>query len=360
MDLNLMTPINQLGYGIAGLNICKSLSKMCNVSLFPMGPVDLAIREDVQPLQEAAMRSQKLNFDAPCLKIWHQHDLAQFVGRGLRIGFPFFELDVFKDMEKHHLNNLDALFVASEWAKKICLNNLTLPEEKIFVVPLGVNSDIFSPAKDSTDNKTIFFNCGKWEVRKGHDVLVELFNFSFNEEDDVELWLMCSNPFLSPEQTTEWERLYKTSKLGNKIKILPRAKTQVEVYNTMSKVDCGIFPSRAEGWNLELLELMSCGKNVIATNYSAHTEFCNKENCFLVDIDETEAAYDGKWFLGDGNWAKISDKAFKSFVNHMKNVHEMKQSHSLEKNNNGIQTAERFSWDESARKILHHVQLISE
>ena len=66
----------------------------------------------------------------------------------------------------------------------------------------------------------------------------------------------------------------------------------------MSKVDVGIFPSRAEGWNLEILELMSCGKHIITTNYSAHTEFCNKENALLVDIDELETAYDGKWFLG--------------------------------------------------------------
>lgn len=358
MDLNLMTPINQLGYGIAGLNLCKSLTKMSNVSLFPMGPVDVAIKEDVEPLQQAAMRSQKLNFDAPTLKVWHQNDMAQFVGRGLRIGFPFFELDVFNDLEKHHLNHLDALFVASEWAKKIAVSNLSLPEEKIYVVPLGVNTDIFSPAENNPDNKTIFFNCGKWEVRKGHDALVEIFNFSFDPSDNVELWMMCTNPFLKPEQTLEWENMYKRSKLGNKIKLLPRAKTQAEVYNIMANVDCGVFPSRAEGWNLELLEMMACGKNVIATNYSAHTEFCNSENCFLVDINQTEKAFDGKWFLGDGNWAKIDDTAFNTFADHMRRIHKMKQSHSLERNNNGIQTAERFSWDESARKILNHVQHI--
>ena len=50
--------------------------------------------------------------------------------------------------------------------------------------------------------------------------------------------------------------------------------------------DCGLFPARAEGWNLELLEMMACGKQVIATNYSAHTEFCTKENSILIESDE--------------------------------------------------------------------------
>ena len=54
----------------------------------------------------------------------------------------------------------------------------------------------------------------------------------------------------------------------------------------MSQVDCGVFPSRAEGRNLELLEMMSAGKHVITTDYSAHTEFCTKDNAGLVPITD--------------------------------------------------------------------------
>ena len=53
----------------------------------------------------------------------------------------------------------------------------------------------------------------------------------------------------------KWKNLYIDSKNGHKVRFIDRAKTQEEVYNIMAKVDCGIFPSRAEGWNLELLEL---------------------------------------------------------------------------------------------------------
>ena len=69
-----------------------------------------------------------------------------------------------------------------------------------------------------------------------------------------------------------------------------------------------MFPSLAEGWNLEALEMMACGKQVIITDFSAHTEFCTKENADLVSISDTEPAFDGKWFFGQGNWAKIGEK----------------------------------------------------
>ena len=59
------------------------------------------------------------DFDAPCIRIWHQDDMSQFVGRGPKIGFPIFELNKFNKKESYHLSNVDKLFVCSEWAKNI-------------------------------------------------------------------------------------------------------------------------------------------------------------------------------------------------------------------------------------------------
>lgn len=358
MNINLITPINQLGYGIAGLNILKSLSLLSNVSLFPIGPVQITNKENSDIAKQSLLNAKMPDFNAPCIRIWHQHDMSQFVGRGKKIGFPFFELNVFTTQEKHHLNSVDQLFVCSSWAKDICLDQLQLTEDQINVIPLGVDSQIFHPNNyefTSPNPNTVFFNCGKWEVRKGHDILVEIFNEAFEENDNVELWMMCHNPFLNENDQNEWVNLYSKSKLGSKIKFIPRANTQEEVYNIMSEIDCGVFPSRAEGWNLELLELMSCGKNVITTNYSAHKEFCNNTNSYLVDITEQETAYDGKWFHGNGEWAKINEDAKNQFITHLRSIHNLKQQNKLNINQHGIVTAQYFSWDHAARKIINYV-----
>lgn len=353
--INIISPINQLGYGITGLNIVKSLSKIEDVALWPISQPQVTNQNDANIVNQAIKNSHFFDYEASCIRIWHQHDMAQFVGRGKRIGFPIFELDKFSDVEKHNLSYLDKIFVCSSWAKKVILKNIDVLEHNVNVIPLGVDCSIFKPCNINSGGPTIFFNCGKWEVRKGHDILVKMFNEAFDEKDDVQLWLMCDNPFLSEEETKYWQNLYYTSKLGSKIRIFSRVHTQEQVYNIMSQVDCGIFPSRAEGWNLELLELMSCGKMVITTDYSAHTEFCNKNNSMLVPILENEKAVDNKWFFGQGNWAKITSNEILLFIEHMKQVHAKKQANLLTINNAGIQTAQQFTWQNTAREILNHV-----
>ena len=119
----------------------------------------------------------------------------------------------------------------------------------------------------------------------------------------------------------------------------------------MAHADCGIFPSRAEGWNLELLEMLACGKQVITTNYSAHTAFCNQDNALLVDINEKEVSFDGKWFNGKyGSWAKIGGKEKEQFVDHLKHVHNNKKH-----NRKGVETAEKFNWSNTAKCIINNV-----
>lgn len=347
--INLMCPINNLGYGVAGLNIYKNLKKLTDTSLFILGQPEVYTQEDHKSVKMGLKRATVWDNNAPCVKIWHQFDMAQFVGKGKRIGFPFFELNKFSDLEKHNLNSLDCVFVTSDWAKDIILSETNVKE--VGVIPLGVNSDIFKPQEHEYKEKTIFFNCGKWEIRKGHDILFKLFNKAFDKSDNVELWMMCNNPFLPEEEQKAWIDMYKTSNLGDKIKIIPRVKTHEEVYNIMTKIDCGIFPSRAEGWNLELLETMSIGKQVITTNYSAHTQFCNSNNSHLVEIEEQEVAYDGKWFTQNlGSWAKINDAQEEQFIDHMRNVH-----HNKKNNIAGIETGKQFTWQQSARSMLNYV-----
>ena len=270
------------------------------------------------------------------------------------MGFPIFELG--RQSRNYHLNSVDRLFVCSQWAKNIILERTRHTDETVRVVPLGVDLDIFKPAPPNNESTTIFFNCGKWEVRKGHPVLANAFNKAFTESDNVELWMMCENPFLSPDQAKQWKNLFKHSPLGHKIRFIPRVKTHKEVYNIMSSVDCGVFPSRGEGWNLELLEMMACGKQVIATNYSAHTEFCNDNNTRLIDIDSLEMAFDGVWFDGEkGSWASFTQNSYDQLISHLRATHEDKQSGKSLVNINGIETAQAFNWGNTTKEVLHNV-----
>lgn len=353
MNINLVSPINNLGYGITGVNLVNALMELGHeVSLFPIGNpmADIKYRDSVN---EALQNGLMPEFAAPCIRLWHQFDMSMFVGKGPKVGFPIFELDTLTEKEVHHLQHLNGIFVCSSWAKNVIINNVkTMDPNSIAVIPLGVDSEYFFE-QESERQETIFFNCGKWEVRKGHDVLVEAFNRAFEEDDNVELWMMCENPFLSEIESYEWDRMYKTSKLGNKIRLIPRQDEQVGVSDIMRMTDCGVFPSRGEGWNLELLEMMACGKHVIATNNTGHTEFVNDENCMLIDCSYSEVAMDGKWFSGQGNWSVVGEPQIEQMVEHMREIHRTKQGGGLGLNKAGVETASHYSWHRTAEAIVN-------
>lgn len=355
--LNLVAPINNLGYGIAGYNIAKNLIKLDNrVTLYPISQPETF--DNMMEINRGINNQFLLRKDFPCVKIWHQHDLFSSIGKGKYFGFPIFELTEFSEIEKISMKHCDALFVCSQWAKDIIVNNDIFPENNVHIIPLGVDMDIFKHNPNAPKRKsTVFLNCGKWEKRKGHDILVECFNNAFDINDDVELWMMCDNPFIG-NLNTEWQNLYKKSKLGHKIKLIPRQNTQNDLYNIIVQSDCGVFPARAEGWNLELLEMMACGKMVIATNYSAHTQFCNDNNCMLVDINNMETAFDGVFFSGKyGTWAEIAEPQKEQIISHMRLAHKKKQSGEDIINKAGIETAKQFSWSSSAKEILNAIRL---
>lgn len=357
MNINLMVPINDLGYGVAGFNILRELiQRNHEVALFPLGPV-IADQKYGDMLTKAWQLQDYFDYKAPSIRIFHQNKLAESIGKGQRIGFPIFELNKFTDTEKNHLSSCDKLLVCSRWAKTVIEENgIRVPT---FVVPLGVDREIFKPVNTQQWPETRFINIGKWEDRKGHDILGEAFCRAFTAEDNVKLMMHCFNPFLKPEQAKVWENLYANTHMGDKISAsVNRGGPHAVVADLLNQVDCAVFPSKAEGWNLELLEAMSCGKHCIATFYSGHTEFINPNNCHLIDINEKELAFDTYgWFKGQGEWAKIGEPQIEQLIQYMRKIHELKQNNKLPTNHVGIETAQQFSWQNTVSKLLEAIDV---
>lgn len=339
--LNIICPINKLGYGGASYNIVRELDKLTYVHLTILGQRD----QESSVIDSCVARPHFK--DAPCLRIYHQFALKEFIGKGKHVGFPIFELDTFTDVEKHHLNSVDELFVCSDWAKSIVeQNGIQTP---VKVVPLGIDPAVFNVSRSKPQrDKTIFFTCGKWEVRKGHPELAEAFHRAFKHDDKVELWLMCNNPFYQEHITNQFKNMFVRGPMGHKVVFIPRVESHLQVAKIMGQAHVGVFPAKAEGWNLELLEMMAIGKPVITTNYSGHTQFANKENSCLIQPTGLQQARDGIWFNGQGNWCTFN---VDDLVEAMKSYHDMNMNGNLAINNNGIATADKFTWENTAKKI---------
>lgn len=347
MALNLNFPLNVLSYGVCGFNILRELYELApDISLFPIGRLEVP-PDHSNLVGKCLQNAQKFDFNAPTIRLFHQFSLAESVGRGERIGFPIFELDKFNEIEEHHLKSCDRIFVPSKWAQGVIWNaNLGVPCE---VVPLGVDTSIFWPSQYNNQNreKYVFLNCAKIEYRKGHDILPELFSAAFSPSDPVELWMMPHNFFVNAQEKKEWYDMFKNCTFGPNIRILDWVDSQSQVVDLMHTADCGIFPSRAEGFCLPALEMLACNKPIIITNYSGPTEYCNESNAKLINVQSREPAIDGKWFFGQGEWAAVQEN-FDEWVDTIRNF----AYNKVRGNPSGVQTAHQFSWANTAKRII--------
>ena len=356
--INLNVPINSLGYGVVVYNVWKQLNSLndkLDLTLWPIPdvqnivpPVELSEEETYQ-LRIDINKQSNLQNDATCLKIWHENQLEYRVGKGKFIAWPFFEVNKLDNRRLTHLKSADEIIVSSEWAKDILYNMPNWTSPAVHVVECGVDREIFNETGSlNNTEKCIFFNCGKWEVRKGHDVLHKAFKDAFSSNENVELWMMTHNPFLNEQEKVYWESLYEDSRIKN----IQRVQYQHQLSEIMKQTYCGVFPAKSEGWNLEALEMMACGKQVIITDYSAHTQFCNVQNSKLIDITEEEPAYDAKWFTGDnGTWASLEGSSYEQLVQHLRDVYEQWKT-KPEINQSGIETSKNLSWQKTAEKLL--------
>jgi hypothetical protein len=355
MHLIINGSISNTGYGIATKYITTELDKLgVEITLIPKGPLGVNRPEELTCFQPMVDRITSCNLNAPFLKIWHQHDLLEHVGKGPYIGWPIFELDEFNAVEKIHLTAPDELIVCSKWAQTV-VNKDTQRFASTF--PLGVDTTIFCPAlQENKAGEYVFFNTGKWEKRKGHDIIGRCFDKAFTMKDKVKLRMANYNVFIGQDGNFKWINQYRQLKLASKIEFIGPLSSHRDIAAFIQEADCGVFPARAEGWNMELLESMACGKPVITTNYSAHTEYCTKENAYLIEPQNgLEIAQDGAFFKsGVGSWMTLDYEEEEQLIEHMRYCYKNRPANTA-----GVETAEQLTWGKIASKLLLYLQNLS-
>ncbi len=193
-----------------------------------------------------------------------------------------------------------------------------VPREKIKIVPLGVDTNYFDP--EQTPPMQIpgvkgfnFLSIFQWTKRKGWDILLKAYLQAFTQADDVAL--VIRSYYRSGQEVETRIREY-ISGLGYDVARIPRisvisqpitAKHMPALYKAC---DAFVLPTRGEGWGLPYLEAMAMGLPVIGARFSAHLDFMNDENSYLIDnlglepVDEDQAQ-DSPLYKG-ASWGKPS------------------------------------------------------
>jgi glycosyltransferase involved in cell wall biosynthesis len=372
---NLYCPINNMGYGIVSKAIITTLlSKQFNdFHLAPIGQIQLDSQLEV-PMINAQLQVPWTR-SAPSVAIWHEFDLNKFSSNKL-LAFPFFETTGFTAGSLNYLNQMDGILVLSSWAKKVVEDNL-LNKIPVHVIQ-GASNFLDNEAVRSVPKNNVFtfVNVGKLEKRKGHLELISAYIDVFKDRKaDTRLICHCFSSFEQNFVNTMHQilnslglRVYGSSTIkdsiigvnGNAIVEIPRGPVaKQEVFQLYKFCHMGVFPSKAEGWNLPLMEAIKTGTPCIASNYSAHTEYLTEEYGYPQDLllnkYSMERAADGKFFNGDrGDWAVMDMAELKE-----KMLYSYENYEQVSKNFDNTKIKEHFTWDNTVNQLLNVIELYS-
>lgn len=215
------------------------------------------------------------------------HDLNPMTGdRGkITVGYTFFESEL-GPFALENSRRYDLIFCGSTWCKE------RLAERGIHNVEVliqGVDRSIFHDgpkAKVSTGPR--IFTGGKFEHRKGQDLVIRAFRNLLESEPNAHLVCAWHNPWpgliftlmtqiAMPESASNqvelFERILELNGIPrHNFTVLPEL-TQEQLAEAMRSTDFGVFPNRCEGGtNLVMMEYAACGRLVVANDLTGHAD----------------------------------------------------------------------------------------
>lgn len=232
-------------------------------------------------------------------------------------GYTFFEEEL-NEISVRNAKKYDLVLAGSTWCRDRMLEKGILNCD---VLLQGIDPKLFYPIENQkSGDRFVIFSGGKFELRKGQDLVLRAVKVLQDKYRDVyllncwyNLWprsvsQMTNSPYIafSYHENEPWidtmQRTYRDNGLDPDrvitLELVPHHKQRALFQQT----DIGVFPNRCEGGtNLVLMEYMACAKPVIASNTSGHKDIITKNNALLlnhlkeIQIRNNEGALTARW-----------------------------------------------------------------
>ncbi|NUM36247.1 MAG: glycosyltransferase family 4 protein [Candidatus Brocadiae bacterium] len=245
---------------------------------------------------------------------------------------------IFKDNLLRSCRYTDLITTVSEYSKKEIVEFLQIPESKVCVIPAGVDRNIFYPKKDSHTKERIqkkykipgdfVLYLGTLEPRKNIPFLLKCFHAVIQKEKNLFLVLAGQKGW----QYEKIEECLQHLGLQNRT-IFPGYIQQEDIVSLYSSATIFLFPSLYEGFGIPPLEAMACGTPVIASNASSLPEILGDAAILVSPDNIQEMEFQIQRLLSDSS---------------LRNQYSEK----------GLQQSKKFSWKESAKKLLRTYERI--
>jgi glycosyltransferase involved in cell wall biosynthesis len=304
------------GWGICGKYINKELSQRDQVCLVAeeINPESFENELDFRFFMElliskaeleGIIKQKEVTLPYPVIQAMNNQNympnLPQLRGTQ-NIGYTFFEDNI---IPKQNIENADRYYdlvvTGSSWCEEM-LRFYGL--RKATTIIQGIDPLIFNPLhkeKEYFKDRFVLFSGGKFELRKGHDIVIKAYKVLQDRYPDVMLmtcwhnqWpgsinTMTGSPYLNFRMTTDnffdlINQVLQDNGIDvNRVVNLP-AYPNVMLPRIYKNTDLGFFPNRCEGGtNLVLMEYMACGKPVLGSFNSGHKDILTDNNSIKIN-----------------------------------------------------------------------------
>jgi tetratricopeptide (TPR) repeat protein len=188
-------------------------------------------------------------------------------------------------------DQVDEIWTPSQYSKE-CFVRAGIPEDRVLVIPNGVDVSAFSPEARPialpTEKRFKFLFVGGTIKRKGIDVLLRAYSQAFGGEDDVCLVIKDMGVgTLYPGQSAEAQiQAYREHPGRPEIIYLQEELATDSMSSLYTACDCLVHPFRGEGFGLPIAEAMACGVPVIVSRWVPALEFCDEDRAYFIDGEQ--------------------------------------------------------------------------